>query len=118
MQLTAESFQQMLDALALAPVDLRKRRSSRRIPIRADVIVSQSDGGTATGAVLEITVTNASPGGLGFTCHADVEPGVELLLYLPSRQGHPVTLRCEVLHCEPTPGGAFQVGARFLASVR
>ena len=119
--LNADTFRRVVEALSLAPADLRKRRSSRRMPLRAEVLLLRCDatdanavGGQAPYA-LDATVTDASTRGIGFLCANPLEPGAQVLLHLPSTAGAPLSLRCDVIRCDSTPQGKYQIGARFAA---
>jgi len=124
MDLTAERMVELLVALAVPGAPWAGQGADRRISPRVGTrygirvrLVAATAG--AAGGPPRAWLRDLSADGVGVTFLRPVEAGDSFVIELPRRDGQPPReLLCMVVSCErAAEGGAYHVGAKFLASL-
>jgi len=91
----------------------RDRRVDPRQPVSGNlfILVEKSDGSLA--APSRARVEDASPGGVGLLYTQSLEIGSHFVIHFPRLADQPLSIRCAVRNCSPSPSGHFRIGAEF-----
>lgn len=119
LELTAESFRQMVETPA-APARNAERHDQRRTPrTRASLqaaLMPFSDRFALETIVAP--VRDISRGGFSFLHERQVPLGEQFALVLPEQAGPPLVILCTVAHWQPLAQDLFAIGARFCRVLR
>jgi hypothetical protein len=114
MNLSAEMFKQITDALRSDSAGARDKRTAPRVGLRAQVLILPAPG---TRAMREsVRCRNLSATGVGLLHTREIPSGAEFIICLaPTGLAAPVHISCTVVHCNKTPGSdLFSIGARIM----
>ena len=113
MGLAAGQFDKILATL-LGQSGFAERRREHRVSIAAAVLLTPDVGNGGEHPPIHALLTDLSPGGAGFTHHAELAVGHRMIMHLPVTGRERVAARCEVRHCERIRENWFLIGVAFL----
>ena len=111
MALSADQFKQIVDSLRSDTSDrgASERRAAPRVGLRTKVtIFMDGDESRPTG----VWVRDLSANGIGFVHGRPIEQNRELLIKLPMRGNHWLSVIYRVMHCKDLSKNLYFVGAR------
>jgi PilZ domain len=112
MPLTSDQFVGALNTLLRQPSGSgAEQRREPRVSVSGVVLLTAEDSDEPP---IHAHLKDLSRGGVGFTHHAGLAKGRRLRLHLPSAEGEPHTVRCEVRHCSLVRDGLYLIGVVFL----
>jgi hypothetical protein len=113
MQLSAELYHQIVDALRSDTTRDRDKRTAPRVGLRAQVKVLPPLGVRAPAENLRCR--NLSASGIGLMHNREMRSGSEFVVSLPATGlAAPVHIACIVVHCRKLAPDQFTIGARIL----
>ena len=113
MNLSAELFQQIVDALKSDSSLERDKRTAPRVGLRAQVMVMAAPGSRAT--TERVRCRNLSASGIGLLHTRELRPGTEFVVCLAATGlAAPVHISCIVVHCHKQGSDLYSIGARII----
>lgn len=113
MNLSAELFNQIVEALRSDSARDRDKRTAPRVGLRAQVTVLPAPGSRAT--VERIRCRNLSASGIGLLHTRQIAAGTEFVVRLAATGlAAPVHISCVVVHCNKQGPDMFSIGARII----
>lgn len=109
MPLAAPVYDRVLKACLAKGAELR-RHSRIAVHIEAQIIL----GTRGAAAPVFVTITDMSPGGIGFTSHEPLAVDEWIVVQLPLEAGDTLPLLIEVRHCRLKGDATFAIGAKFM----
>jgi hypothetical protein len=119
MQITAESFQQMVGELtSLAPgPSAEDRRRSRRTALDLSATLMPFSEQIAK-ENLEVPIRDLSRGGFAFLHDRRLPLGEQFALLLHESSGKPLAILCTIAWWQPLDDGFYAIGAKFCRLLR
>lgn len=113
MNLSAELFQQIVEALKSDSGQGRDKRTAPRVGLRAHVTVLPAPGTRARSE--RVRCRNISASGIGLLHNREIRAGTEFVVCLAaSGLSAPVHISCVVVHCHKQGSDLFSIGARIV----
>jgi hypothetical protein len=114
MQLSAETYLQLVQALKSEPRRGREQRGKARVGIGGPLSIQLVEGAKLR-APVTVRLRDLSPEGIGITSAQALKSGTRFVVALPRLQGEALVLVCEVRHCDRVADGIYNVGAKFIS---
>lgn len=110
MQLSGDLFQQIINQLksSITPSD---RRDGPRVGMRNRVNVALLGGDDKTARLIEVGITDLSPGGIGLVHHVALPPDTIFAIRLPVHGSRDMTVVYKVKNCRQLSKAMFRIGA-------
>jgi hypothetical protein len=113
MQLSAELYQQIVDALRSDSSRDRDKRTAPRVGLRAQVKILPPIGVRAPAELMRCR--NLSASGIGLMHNKEMRSGSEFIASLPATGlAAPVHISCIVVHCRKLSPDLFTIGGRII----